>query len=47
MNAQQMLLSQPDCAEQALGLADILIRSGSIEVVVVDSVRGKLVPLAL
>ncbi|GJN06648.1 hypothetical protein PR202_ga24400 [Eleusine coracana subsp. coracana] len=37
VNAGRMLLSQPDCAEQALGLADILIRSGSIEVVVVDS----------
>ncbi|GJN41203.1 hypothetical protein PR202_gn00549 [Eleusine coracana subsp. coracana] len=43
VNAGRMLLSQPDCAEQALGLADILIRSGSIEVVVVDSVAA-LVP---
>ncbi|TVU25753.1 hypothetical protein EJB05_28260 [Eragrostis curvula] len=43
VNAEHMLLSQPDCGEQALGLADILIRSGSIEVVVVDSVAA-LVP---
>ncbi|PAN42213.1 hypothetical protein PAHAL_8G083900 [Panicum hallii] len=39
VKAEHMLLSQPDCGEQALGLADILIRSGSIDVVVVDSVR--------
>ncbi|PAN42215.1 hypothetical protein PAHAL_8G083900 [Panicum hallii] len=43
VKAEHMLLSQPDCGEQALGLADILIRSGSIDVVVVDSVAA-LVP---
>jgi len=47
VKAEHMLLSQPDCGEQALGLADILIRSGSIDVVVVDSVRRMLVPSAL
>lgn len=41
VKAEHLLLSQPDCGEQALGLADILIRSGSIDVVVVDSVRRK------
>lgn len=43
VKAEHLLLSQPDCGEQALGLADILIRSGSIDVVVVDSVAA-LVP---
>ncbi|KAL6875614.1 hypothetical protein ACP4OV_013127 [Aristida adscensionis] len=43
VKSERMLLSQPDCGEQALGLADILIRSGSIDVVVVDSVAA-LVP---
>ncbi|KAG8376160.1 hypothetical protein BUALT_Bualt09G0034300 [Buddleja alternifolia] len=37
-----LLLSQPDCGEQALSLVDTLIRSGSVDVVVVDSVRAKL-----
>ncbi|XP_006662885.1 protein RecA-like [Oryza brachyantha] len=45
VKAEHLLLSQPDCGEQALGLADILIRSGSIDVVVVDSVAA-LVPKA-
>lgn len=47
VKAEHLLLSQPDCGEQALGLADILIRSGSIDVVVVDSVRWKLAPSAV
>ncbi|XP_048565393.1 DNA repair protein recA homolog 3, mitochondrial [Triticum urartu] len=38
-----LLLSQPDSAEQALSLVDTLIRSGSVDVVVVDSVAA-LVP---
>ncbi|KAI3443621.1 hypothetical protein Pfo_000286 [Paulownia fortunei] len=38
-----LLLSQPDCGEQALSLVDTLIRSGSVDVVVVDSVAA-LVP---
>lgn len=38
VNTKNLLLSQPDCGEQALGLVDTLIRSGSIDVVVVDSV---------
>lgn len=38
VNTQNLLLSQPDCGEQALSLVDTLIRSGSVDVVVVDSV---------
>ncbi|XP_074591525.1 DNA repair protein recA homolog 3, mitochondrial-like [Curcuma longa] len=38
-----LLFSQPDCGEQALSLIDTLIRSGSVDVVVVDSVAA-LVP---
>ncbi|XP_042002398.1 DNA repair protein recA homolog 3, mitochondrial-like [Salvia splendens] len=43
VNTQNLLISQPDCGEQALSLVDTLIRSGSIDVVVVDSVAA-LVP---
>ncbi|XP_021715099.1 DNA repair protein recA homolog 3, mitochondrial-like isoform X2 [Chenopodium quinoa] len=43
VNTQNLLLSQPDCGEQALSLVDTLIRSGSLDVVVVDSVAA-LVP---
>jgi RecA/RadA recombinase len=38
VRTENMLLSQPDCGEHALGLVDILVRSGSVDVVVVDSV---------
>ncbi|XP_045787500.1 DNA repair protein recA homolog 3, mitochondrial-like isoform X1 [Trifolium pratense] len=45
VNTQNLLLSQPDCGEQALSLVDTLIRSGSIDVIVVDSVSvAALVP---
>ncbi|WVZ18866.1 hypothetical protein V8G54_006188 [Vigna mungo] len=43
VNTKNLLLSQPDCGEQALGLVDTLIRSGSVDVIVVDSVAA-LVP---
>ncbi|XP_054820495.1 DNA repair protein recA homolog 3, mitochondrial-like [Prosopis cineraria] len=43
VNTQNLLLSQPDCGEQALSLVDTLIRSGSVDVIVVDSVAA-LVP---
>uniref|UniRef100_A0A0E0JSB3 RecA family profile 2 domain-containing protein n=1 Tax=Oryza punctata TaxID=4537 RepID=A0A0E0JSB3_ORYPU len=43
VNTSNLLLSQPDCGEQALSLVDTLIRSGSVDVVVVDSVAA-LVP---
>ena len=39
VNTENLPLSQPDCGEQALSLVDTLIRSGSVDVVVVDSVR--------
>lgn len=39
VNTENLLLSQPDCGEQALSLVDTIIRSGSVDVVVVDSVR--------
>lgn len=38
VNTENLLLSQPDCGEQALSLVDTLIRSGSVDVIVVDSV---------
>lgn len=43
VNTKNLLLSQPDCGEQALSLVDTIIRSGSVDVVVVDSVAA-LVP---
>lgn len=43
VDTKNLLLSQPDCGEQALGLVDTFIRSGSVDVVVVDSVAA-LVP---
>ncbi|GAB4837792.1 hypothetical protein Ancab_027315 [Ancistrocladus abbreviatus] len=43
VNTQNLLLAQPDCGEQALSLVDTLIRSGSVDIVVVDSVAA-LVP---
>ncbi|XP_058758260.1 DNA repair protein recA homolog 3, mitochondrial-like isoform X1 [Vicia villosa] len=45
VNTENLLLSQPDCGEQALSLVDTLIRSGSLDVIVVDSVSvAALVP---
>ncbi|MBN2497195.1 MAG: recombinase RecA [Deltaproteobacteria bacterium] len=41
----ELLVSQPDCGEQALEVTDTLIRSGGIDLVVVDSVAA-LVPRA-
>ena len=40
-----MLISQPDTGEQALEITEALVRSGAIDVVVVDSVAA-LVPRA-
>ena len=40
-----LLISQPDTGEQALEIADMLVRSGSVDVVVIDSVAA-LVPRA-
>src|SRR5881409_1651032 len=40
VNVQELLISQPDNGEQALEIADMLVRSGSVDVVVVDSVAA-------
>ncbi|MGV6817259.1 MAG: recombinase RecA [Thiotrichales bacterium] len=40
VNVDELLVSQPDTGEQALEIADMLVRSGSIDVVVVDSVAA-------
>ena len=45
VNTDELLISQPDTGEQALEIADMLIRSGAIDVVVLDSVAA-LVPRA-
>ncbi|MBI2596014.1 recombinase RecA [Candidatus Daviesbacteria bacterium] len=45
VNLDELLISQPDTGEQALEIADALIRSGGIDVIVIDSVAA-LVPKA-
>ncbi len=40
VDVDEMLISQPDTGEQALEIADILVRSGSIDVIVIDSVAA-------
>src|SRR5277367_2721461 len=45
VNVDDLLISQPDAGEQALEIADTLVRSGAIEVLVIDSVAA-LVPRA-
>jgi len=45
VNVEELLLSQPDTGEQALEIADILVRSGAVDVIVIDSVAA-LVPRA-
>ncbi len=40
INVQELLISQPDNGEQALEIADMLVRSGSVDVVVIDSVAA-------
>lgn len=45
VNVEDLLISQPDTGEQALEIADTLVRSGAIDVLVVDSVAA-LVPRA-
>lgn len=40
VNVDDLLVSQPDSGEQALEIADMLVRSGGIDVVVVDSVAA-------
>ena len=45
VNIDELLVSQPDSGEQALEIADMLVRSGSLDLVVIDSVAA-LVPRA-
>lgn len=45
VNIDDLLVSQPDTGEQALEIADMLVRSGSVDIVVIDSVAA-LVPRA-
>ena len=45
VDCDELLVSQPDTGEQALEIADMLVRSGAIDVVVIDSVAA-LVPRA-
>jgi recombination protein RecA len=45
VNTDELLISQPDTGEQALEISEILVRSGSIDAVVIDSVAA-LVPRA-
>ena len=45
VNIDELLISQPDTGEQALEIADTLVRSGAIDVIIIDSVAA-LVPKA-
>src|SRR5690625_4806542 len=45
VDTDQLLVSQPDTGEQALEIADMLIRSGALDIIVIDSVAA-LVPKA-
>ena len=40
VNVSELLISQPDTGEQALEIADMLVRSGAVDVIVVDSVAA-------
>lgn len=45
VNSDELLVSQPDTGEQALEIAEMLVRSGAVDVIVIDSVAA-LVPKA-
>jgi recombination protein RecA len=45
VNIDELLVSQPDSGEQALEIADLLVRSGALDIIVIDSVAA-LVPRA-
>ena len=40
VDVNSLLISQPDCSEQALEIADSLIRSGALDIIVIDSVAA-------
>ena len=43
VNVGELLISQPDTGEQGLEIADMLVRSGGVDIIVIDSVAA-LVP---
>ena len=43
VNTHELLISQPDCGEQALSICESLVRSGAVDIIVIDSVAA-LVP---
>lgn len=45
VNINDLIISQPDCGEQALEIAEMLIRSNAVDIIVIDSVAA-LVPRA-
>jgi recombination protein RecA len=45
VKTDELLISQPDCGEQALEIADVLVRSGAVDLIVIDSVAA-LIPRA-
>ena len=45
VSINDLIISQPDCGEQALEIAEMLIRSGAVDIIVIDSVAA-LVPKA-
>jgi recombination protein RecA len=45
VNLENLLVSQPDCGEQALEIAELLVRSNAVDIIVIDSVAA-LVPKA-
>lgn len=45
VKTDELLISQPDCGEQALEIADMLVRSNAVDIIVIDSVAA-LVPKA-
>ncbi|MQY51873.1 recombinase RecA [Rhodocyclus tenuis] len=40
VNMEELLISQPDTGEQALEIADMLVRSGGVDVIIIDSVAA-------
>ena len=40
VNIDDLIISQPDCGEQALEICDMLTRSGAVDVVIIDSVAA-------
>ncbi len=45
VNIDELLISQPDTGEQALEIAETLVRSGAVDLVVIDSVAALVPPL--